>query len=123
MQVASVLYMSWLTWKIARASAPGEGDAVGSPITFLQAAAFQWVNPKAWAMALAAVTFYAPDRSVGAIVMVACVFGALNLPSVSAWTVLGTGLRHMLRTPERLTLFNWSMAALLVASMYPVLKI
>jgi threonine/homoserine/homoserine lactone efflux protein len=112
----SVLYMLWLAWKIAHASAPGEG-IVGRPMTFLQAAAFQWVNPKAWAMALGAVTIYA---ALGPLA-IAAIFGAVNLPSVSVWVLMGQGVRHWLAAPTRLRAFNWTMAALLVASLYPVL--
>ena len=65
-------------------------------MTFLQAAAFQWVNPKAWAMALTAVTVYAPDRSLPGVALVAVIFGAMNLPSVSVWVVLGQQVRRVL---------------------------
>jgi threonine/homoserine/homoserine lactone efflux protein len=121
LEVASVGYMLWLAWKIAHAAAPKEREATGNPITFLQAAAFQWVNPKAWAMALTAVTVYAPERSLGAVALVAVVFGAINLPSVSVWTVLGQQVRRLLTTGRRLVAFNWTMAVLLVASLAPVL--
>ena len=118
--VASVAYLLWLAFKIARAGAPQDGDNTGTPMTFLQAAAFQWVNPKAWTMALTAITLYAPDRSVLTILLVAGAFGAVNLPCVSSWTVLGQQMRRLLTSPARLTAFNWTMAALLVASLYPV---
>jgi threonine/homoserine/homoserine lactone efflux protein len=121
LEVASVGYMLWLAWKIAHAAAPKEREATGNPVTFLQAAAFQWVNPKAWAMALTAVTVYAPERSLGAVALVAAVFGAINLPSVSVWTVLGQQVRRVLTTGRRLVAFNWTMAVLLVASLAPVL--
>lgn len=121
LKAASVIYLLYLTWKIAHA-APATGAAsAGTPMTFLQAAAFQWVNPKAWAMALTATTAYTPDRTLAAIVIVALVFGAVNLPSVSTWTVLGQQMARFLTNPRRLVLFNWTMAALLVASLYPVL--
>jgi threonine/homoserine/homoserine lactone efflux protein len=90
-------------------------------MTFLQAAAFQWVNPKAWAMALTAVTVYAPDRSLWAVAVVAVIFGAINLPSVSLWTLIGQQLRRVLTNARRLTIFNWTMAGLLVLSLAPVL--
>ena len=121
LKVASIAYMLWLAWKIARAAAPKGGVGTGRPMTFLQAAAFQWVNPKAWAMALGAITVYAPDRSVAAIAMVALAFGAVNLPSVSVWALAGTALRGWLADPARLRVFNWTMAALLVASLAAVL--
>ena len=121
LKVASVLYMSWLAWKIARASSTAEGDTTGRPMTFLQAAAFQWVNPKAWAMALTALSVYAADATLVAFAVVALVFGAVNLPSITIWTVLGQQMKRFLTNPTRLRLFNWTMAALLMASLYPVL--
>ncbi|WP_299138794.1 LysE family translocator [uncultured Tateyamaria sp.] len=118
---ASVLYLLWLAWKIAHAAPSDASSNTGTPMTFLQAAAFQWVNPKAWTMALTAVTVYTPDTSVWAIAIVAAVFGAINLPAVSSWTLLGQQMARILTNPARLTAFNWSMAVLLVASLYPVL--
>lgn len=121
LKLASVIYMLWLAWKLAHAAAPGDSEVRAGPMTFVQAAAFQWVNPKAWAMSLGAVAAYAPDQSVGAVALVAAVFAATNLPSVSLWTLAGGALRRWLTSPARLTAFNWTMAALLVASLIPVL--
>lgn len=121
LKVLSTGYLLYLAWKIAHASAPSDTGGTGRPLTFLQAALFQWVNPKAWSMALTAITLYAPDRSFMAVLLVAALFGAVNLPCVSSWTLLGRQMRHVLSTPARLTAFNWTMAALLVASLYPVL--
>lgn len=120
LKAGAVIYLLHLAWKIANAAPAQPGAAAGRPFTFLQAAAFQWVNPKAWAMALTAISVYTPDRSLVAIGLVALVFGAINLPSVSTWTVLGQQLARLLRAPRHLRAFNWSMAALLVASLYPV---
>ena len=122
MKIVSVLYLSWLAWRIAQAAAPGGGESGRRPLSFLQAATFQWVNPKAWAMALTAVTVYAPGQSLWAILLVAVVFGAINLPAVSTWAVLGQKMRRVLRDPWRLRIFNWTMAALLVASIAPMLR-
>lgn len=125
LRVAAVLYMLWLAWKLANAAAPeakrAAGRGAGRPLTFLQAAAFQWVNPKAWAMALGAVSLYAPGGALSAVLAVAAVFALVNLPSVSLWAALGTQLRRLLTSPARLRAFNWSMAALLLLSLYPVL--
>ncbi|MDQ2089769.1 LysE family translocator [Marimonas arenosa] len=121
LKVFSVGYLLWLAWRIARAAPPEGGGRTGRPLTFLQAALFQWVNPKAWSMAVTAVSLYAPDRSLAAIGLVAVIFGAINLPSVSTWTVIGQQMRWFLTNPTRLKAFNWSMAALLVATLVPVL--
>jgi threonine/homoserine/homoserine lactone efflux protein len=123
LKVAAVGYMLWLAWKIAHAAAPGEGRAKGRPMTFLQAAAFQWVNPKAWAMALGAVSAYVTEPSVWAYAAVAAIFASVNLPSVSVWAGAGQGLRRWLQGPGRLRLFNWTMAGLLVLSLWPVMTL
>ncbi|MES2667020.1 MAG: LysE family translocator [Pseudomonadota bacterium] len=119
--VVSVAYMLWLAWKIAHAAAPQAGAAAGRPLTFVQAAAFQWVNPKAWAIALGAISAYAPDRTVWGVALVALVFAGVNLPSVSLWAWAGDSLRGWLSHPGRLRAFNWTMAGLLLLSLIPVL--
>lgn len=122
LKIVSVAYLLWLAWKIANAATPGtQGHVSGTPLTFLQAAAFQWVNPKAWTMALTAITVYAPDRGLAAVGLVALVFGLINLPTVSTWTVVGQQMQRFLTDARRLRFFNWTMAALLVASLWPVL--
>ncbi len=120
LKAVSVAYLLYLAWKIATAAPPGEAEKAGKPMTFVQAALFQWVNPKAWAMALTAVSVYAPSQSFAAIALVAVVFGAINLPSVSSWTVLGQQMRRLLANPVHLRAFNILMAILLLASLYPV---
>ncbi|MEP1537925.1 MAG: LysE family translocator [Paracoccaceae bacterium] len=118
----SVVYLIWLALKIAGSATTETKDAEEpAPFTFLQAAAFQWVNPKSWAMALTAITVYTPDTSLATIALVACVFGCINIPAVSSWTLLGQGISRWLRNPGQRKLFNWAMAALLILSLYPVL--
>ena len=121
LKIRSVAYMLWLAWKIAHASAPGQGRQRPQPFTFLQAAAFQWVNPKAWSMALTAATLYAPDADWPSVLRVAAVFGAVNLPCVSVWAAVGSALGNWLHDPRRLRAFNIAMAVLLLASLWPVL--
>ena len=122
LKVASVGYMLWLAWKIANAAPPRPGAPAGRPFTALQAAGFQWVNPKAWAMALTATAVYAPGGGVAAMAAVAAVFAAVNLPSVAIWAAAGSALRRWLDQGRRRVRFNRAMAVLLVASLWPVLE-
>jgi threonine/homoserine/homoserine lactone efflux protein len=102
---------------------PRAAEAKGRPLTFLQAAAFQWVNPKAWYMAIYAQTNFAPgDGAWGGAVLVALVFAAVNLPSVTVWAWGGTQISRWLRGPGRLSAFNITMALLLVASLWPLVE-
>lgn len=124
--VASGLYLLYMAWRIATTdTAPAEnvGERNNSkPMSFIQAALFQWVNPKAWTMALTAVSAYAP-KSQGwiGVVIVAAVFGIINLPSTSLWAVMGAKMRRFLGDPVRLRAFNIVAALLLVGSLYPMI--
>lgn len=117
LKVAGIGYMLWLAWKIASAAPPAAAATTGKPMTFVQAALFQWLNPKAWTMTLTAITVYAPNHDLASVALVAGIFGAVNLPSVSCWAALGTVMRRWLNSPGRLRRFNWSMAALLIGSL------
>ncbi|HEV8034644.1 LysE family translocator [Yoonia sp.] len=123
LKILSATYMLWLSWKIANAVPPEAKEVTGKPFTFLQAAAFQWVNPKAWFMAITAISAYAPqDRGlIAGSLMVAVVFAAVNLPSVTVWAWMGVQVRRWLGTARRLRVFNVTMAVLLVVSLYPML--
>ncbi len=113
-------YMLWLAWKIAMSSSVGDRE-MGKPMTFLQAAAFQWVNPKAWAMALSTVTTYTPEGSGWTIVpLLAGTFMLVGAPCSAAWAGFGQGLRPFLDRPAVLRTFNVTMAALLIVSLYPL---
>lgn len=122
LRIVSIVYLCWLAWRIA--SQPTGNDdmrKVARPMTFLEAAAFQWVNPKAWTMAVTAVTAYAPDQTITTLFVVAFVFGIINLPATGSWTLIGLHISRFLATPSKLRCFNISMALLLVLSLYPVL--
>lgn len=123
LKVVSIAYLLWLAWKIATAPPPEKAEIEGRPLTFLQAAAFQWVNPKAWAMGLSAITLYAPDRSFVSIAIVAGAFAFVCFPANSVWAWVGTMVRRWLSNARRLRAFNVTMALLLISSLYPVLGI
>ena len=115
-------YMLWLAWKIATATSVSDKSAGGQPMTFLQAAGFQWLNPKAWAMALGAATTYTPEGSGSLMVLVlAGTFMLVGAPCSAAWAGFGLGLRRVLDRPNTLRAFNVTMAVLLVASLYPLM--
>jgi len=124
LRVLCLGYVLWLAWKIANSRPQsGEGDqAAGRPVGFLQAALLQWVNPKAWAVALiATVTYTATGDYAASLLLMILVFGLVNLPSISTWALFGVALRRVLHDPAKVRVFNVAMALLLVASMAPIL--
>lgn len=121
LQAVSVVYLLWLAWRIANAAPPEGSQRPARPFGFLLAAGFQWVNPKAWVMAVGAIALYAPGQDMASVILVAAVFTAVNIPSAALWTGMGGALRTWLESPARRRLFNRTMAFLLVLSLYPVL--
>ena len=123
LKIASIVYLFYLAGKTAfsRATLSDQADTT-EPMTFIQAVLFQWVNPKAWTMALTAISVYAPSQGVWPVLVVALFFSVINLPCVSCWIVLGQKIRYFLTSTRRLKVFNVVMAGLLVASVIPALS-
>jgi threonine/homoserine/homoserine lactone efflux protein len=123
LKFAGGAYLVWIAWKIGTSRSLGEGKAGAKPMTFLSAAAFQWVNPKAWVMAVSAMaTYTSSDSYLFSVLVVGLVFALVNVPSVSTWAGFGSALRQWLSEPSRLKWFNITMAVLLVVSLWPMLK-
>ena len=123
LKIAGGAYLLYLAWKIAMSrTMGGKGEAGAKPMRFIDAAAFQWVNPKAWVMAITAMAVYTnPERPFLLVVLVSVAFAVVNLPSVSTWAGFGTALRGFLSDPVRLKWFNIAMGLLLVATLWPML--
>ena len=130
MKWTGAVYLVYLAWRIANAGAvadPAEQPIDEAnrrvPLSFVGAALFQWVNPKAWVMAVSAFSIYIPATS-GWVTSVAlsALFAAINLPCVSCWTLFGSQLRRWLKDPRYARFFNIVMAGLLVASLVPILR-
>jgi threonine/homoserine/homoserine lactone efflux protein len=115
---AGSAYLLWLAWRIATAAGMGTAKSRGKPFTFLQAAGFQWINPKAWIMAVSAFSVYsAPDADpVPQALMFGVIFCAVAFPSCGMWVAFGSAMRRFLKSATALRIFNGAMATLLVAS-------
>ncbi|MCS3742490.1 LysE family translocator [Rhizobium sp. BK661] len=123
LKFAGGAYLAWIAWKIATSRSIGEGKSGARPMSFLSAAAFQWVNPKAWVMAVTAMATYTiPDIYLASVLIVGGAFAVVNVPSLSTWAGFGSALRDWLSEPTRLKWFNITMAVLLVLSLWPLLK-
>jgi threonine/homoserine/homoserine lactone efflux protein len=118
-----IAYLLYLSWSIATADTrfSEEESGAGTPITFVQAALFQWVNPKAITMTLTTITAYVPlQQPVLGVGLAAAIYGVVCLPSVGLWALMGTQIRRFLDNPFKRQLFNVSAALALVLSLYPI---
>ncbi len=121
LKVLSVMYLVFLAYKIATAAPVEQARAQGNPMGFLQAAGFQWVNPKAWAFGLSIITVYVPVAGLAPLMLAAVVVALTALPSITLWTLMGGQMARVLTNRRRLRVFNITMALLLLASLLPVL--
>jgi len=111
---AGAALLLWIAWRIANTKSPGEAGARTRPFTFVQAAAFQWINPKAWVMCVSlAGQFLDPAHALRSALIMALVSMASGVTSASGWAMFGQILQRWLTTPRHLRLFNYTMAGII----------
>lgn len=118
LKIGGAAYLLYLAWRIAQAGQADGGSANARPLTFLEAAGFQWVNPKAWMMALSSIPAF---TTVGGnyhaeLTLICAVFALITIPSTAAWCLFGVGIRQLIRTPETARIVNLGLAALVALS-------
>ncbi|WP_321790313.1 LysE family translocator [Burkholderia pyrrocinia] len=122
LEAASVAYLLYLAWRIGTSGEVKANGGKPRPMTLIEAAAFQWVNPKAWMMVLTAATTVrlSADYGMNAAWM-AVVFILIGFPCICLWAAFGLGLRRFLSNRRALRIFNVTMAVLLILSLYPLI--
>jgi len=120
LRYGALAYTVWLAWKLGTSGSLGTGKSGAQPMSFMSACLFQWVNPKAWVMALTATALYTTTQGYFiSVLLVAAVFGLIGMPFIAIWAGFGVALRGLLSVPARLRTFNVVMALLLLASTLP----
>jgi len=138
-RILGISYLLYLAWKIAttkvspamvsstpqnQGAADESSDSLSKPLSFVQAALFQWVNPKAWVMvvsSLAAFTSVGSELFTQAL-LIALSFFLVSFPCVGTWLLGGAFLRRLFKRPGQLQVFNVTMAILLALSILPMLS-
>ncbi len=121
LKIACLIYMLYLAWRVATAPADMALAGARRPITFAESMAFQWINPKAWAIVVTGVTTYA-HRGAHWDLVLAVVFTVSCVGLVAVWTGCGMALRGWLADPFRRRCFNLAMAGMLLVSLWPMLR-
>lgn len=122
LKVCGGTYMLYLAYRVATTNTIDAAEVSSRPVSFLEAALFQWVNPKAWMMAVTAMSVYTGEGHYWSnVVIVVVVFVVVNIPSVSCWAGFGQLLSQWLADPRLRRAFNYTMASGLVLSLWPML--
>jgi len=121
LKYAGAAYLVYLAGVIAMAGPPKPGETGRGPLTFWGAAMFQWVNVKGWVAIIGTITAYAAIANFPLnIVIQVATFLVMGTASITTWTLFGSALRPVLTSERAVRMFNLVMAALLLASLYPV---
>jgi threonine/homoserine/homoserine lactone efflux protein len=117
-KIIGAVYMLFLSWQIARAHVRVNKYNTKNPITFFKAVLFQWINPKAWVMAIGAVATYTNqgENFFLQLFMICLLFLIIGFPSIGAWLFCGTVLKRFLKSDKHQRYFNYSLGALLAIS-------
>lgn len=122
LKLVGAAYLSYLAWRIATAPVADLSQRAGKPFSFIQAAAFQWVNPKAWVLAVGATVTYTviANSYISQVLILAGIFMVFGAPCILLWLWFGASLKSILQNPQSVRVFNYTMATLLMASLIPV---
>ncbi len=122
-KIVGALYMLYLAWRIANSGPVKVGKGKALPMTYFEAALFQWVNPKAWVIAtVLASTYTSTDNYYTSLAIIVFICAFANVPTISTWAVFGTAMKQFLSDPKKLRIFNIGMAVALVLSLWPMLR-
>jgi threonine/homoserine/homoserine lactone efflux protein len=122
LKLVGICYLLYLAYKVATAPTQKLDIAKAKPLTFSQAALFQWVNPKGWIIAIGAIVTFSVSSMpyTFQVFIIALFFVLFGLPCTGLWLLFGSSLKKMLSNPLHLRLFNIAMAILLVTSLIPI---
>ena len=120
MRYVGAAFLLYLAWKLIRANAP-QSAGTARPVGFFEAFFFQWLNPKAWSIALGAIAaFTTPGLSTNAFLWEVAIFtlvsAIITFPSLVLWCLFGVAISKKLKDEKKRRVFNYLLAAILVLS-------
>lgn len=121
MRWGGVAILVWFAWKIANSPVSVDESAKTHPLSFIQMASFQWINPKGWAMAISVTSQFAdPTAPVYSAAQIAGVFVLMGFSSATTWALFGQTIKRFLTSPLRFRIFNITMALLVLMSVIAI---
>ena len=119
-KIIGAVYMLWLAYKIIISSAKKEKKPGSKPLTFIQAALFQWVNPKAWIMAIGAISTYTTVEGnlslLFQVIIISIIYVVVSFICAGFWLFGGKPVKKVLNNEKHLKIFNLILGSLLVIS-------
>lgn len=113
LRIAGSLYLAYLAWQLSQSSAAGE--PAPRAVSFVQAAAFQALNPKSWLRSITVASVFLPaGHGMAASALLVAVTGVMvGIPCNAMWALFGVSIRRWLKEPRMRRGFNLTMGAAL----------
>jgi threonine/homoserine/homoserine lactone efflux protein len=118
LRVLGAAYLLYLAWRLARAGDPDAGEAMRRPLTFVEGALFQLINPKAWTLAVGVVAAFTTsgDALIRELATIVIIFAVMTLATLTVWCLFGVAIRTFLSSPRQRRIVNYLMATAVVLS-------
>lgn len=117
LKIVGSIYMLYLAWLILRSHTKTNAVQTRKPVGFFQAVLFQWVNPKAWLMAIGAISIFTVSQAyLTNAIIISLIFFLACIPCIGVWLLFGHFLQYILKKDSHRLWFNIVMAVGLVAS-------
>ncbi len=118
LRYAGATYMVYLAFRIATSTKISKAKETAQPLSFVEAALFQWINPKAVIYALSTLSIFTTPKGnfFEEILLLTIVAVLVSFSSITTWCLFGSAIGHLLKSVKALRIFNLTMAAALLAS-------
>ena len=115
MKILCFLYLLYLSWKMIGSFSLIKKES-GRPLKFYEASLFQFINPKAWSVAIAVASGFFPTEEnifIG-VAFVTVTATVICFPSICCWALFGSGLRTFINNEKTKKITEYFLAFLLV---------
>ena len=122
MKILCFIYLLYLSWTIIGSFSLIKKES-GRPLKFYEAAAFQFINPKAWTIAITVVSAFFPteENFLIATVFLTLTAALVCIPSICVWAIFGNSLRLFIKDTKVKKVIEYILAILMVLTAFVIL--
>ena len=123
MKILCFIYLLYLGWKIIGSFSLAEKDTKGRPLKFYEASLFQFINPKAWTIAITVASGFFPteENFLIAVMFITITAAVVCFPSICIWAIFGNSLRVFIKNEKTKKITEYILAILLVLTAITIL--
>ena len=123
MKILCFLYLLFLCWKMMGSFEVIEKNITGRPLKFYEASLFQFINPKAWSIAITVASGFFPTEEnifVG-VLFVTITAAVICFPSICIWALFGSELKKYVSNLKVKKYIEYLLALMVVSTAFFIL--